>query len=68
MAAPPSFRRLHVIRALRGAADAGVELDRCEIDVRTGNIILVPRSPDKPVAGSALDQWLSERGQDASTS
>jgi hypothetical protein len=35
------FKQADVTRALRGAIAAGVEIARIEIDVRTGNIVML---------------------------
>jgi hypothetical protein len=53
--APPTFKRTDVVRALRAAAAAGIDVGRIEID-RDGKIVMVmtapataPASPDPNV-------------------
>lgn len=56
---PAIFKQADVTRALRGTVAAGVEVARIEIDVHTGNIIiLTPCASSAPVA--PYDRWKAE--------
>jgi hypothetical protein len=53
------FKQSDVTRAVRGAAAAGVEIVRIEIDTTTGSIIiLTSRAADAAVA--PYDMWKAE--------
>jgi hypothetical protein len=53
---PCAFKQRDIARAVRGAAAAGVEIGRVEIDPLTGKISIVPAT--EPKNDSELDRWL----------
>lgn len=55
------FRQIDVARFIRGLKQGGIDVDRCEVDPRTGNIVAFAKSPDKPPGESALDQWMTQQ-------
>jgi hypothetical protein len=59
---PHHFRQGDVTRALKGAAAAGIDVCRVEID-RDGKIIVVAGGREQDDAPTALEQWRRERGQ-----
>jgi hypothetical protein len=55
----PGFRQTDVTRAVKGARAGGLEIERIEIDARTGNIVIsTPRVPSAPV--NSYDAWKGE--------
>jgi hypothetical protein len=54
-----TFKQTDVTRALRGAARAGIEVDRCEISI-DGRIVIVTRSATGGLPLDDLDRELLE--------
>jgi hypothetical protein len=54
-----AFRQIDVSRACRGAAAAGVEISKVEIDT-DGKIVIVARNGDQKPA-SELAKWKAQR-------
>ena len=56
---PATFRQADLVRALRAAKAAGVEIASIRIEAITGEIlIIVASNTDTANAGNALDVWL----------
>jgi hypothetical protein len=60
---PCAFRQRDIVRAVRGAEAAGVDIGRVDIDPLTGKISIVPAAAVKN--HSELDRWLEERRDNA---
>jgi hypothetical protein len=56
---PQNLRRGDVTKTIKGAVNAGLSVQRVEVD-KDGKIIVFTGKQDDP---SALDQWRRGRGQ-----
>jgi hypothetical protein len=54
-----AFKQADVKRATKGAAQAGFEIGRVEIDP-SGKIVLVAKEQPEAGAGKDLDKWLNK--------
>jgi hypothetical protein len=61
------IRQAEVTRFTRAVRRAGVEVDRVEIDVATGKVVLFAKGKDgcAPPPGNALDEWLAKHARTA---
>lgn len=57
---PLPFKQADVLRAVKGARAAGMELGRVEIDPSTGRIVLVAAGKVETPRND-LDKWLEKR-------
>ncbi|HWK14826.1 MAG TPA: hypothetical protein VNS02_10550 [Rhizobiaceae bacterium] len=57
---PLPFKQADVLRAVKGARAAGMELGRVEIDPSTGRIVLVAAGKAETPRND-LDRWLEKR-------
>jgi hypothetical protein len=60
---PCAFRQRDIVRAVRGAEAAGVDIGRMDIDPSTGKISIVPAADLKK--HTELDRWLEEHRENA---
>jgi len=63
--ASPRFKDRDVKGVIKAARAAGLDVARIEVNARTGQITVVARQSDEPVAGNDLDNWLATRKKDA---
>jgi hypothetical protein len=54
---PQSFKQGDVAKALKAAANAGVEVQRFEIDPTTGKIIVYAGRPSEPQKAESANEW-----------
>jgi hypothetical protein len=62
-----TIRQAEVTRFTRAVRRAGVEVDRVEVDVATGKVVLFakPKDGSAPAPGNALDEWLAKHARTA---
>lgn len=58
---PATFQQHDVVRALRAARAAGLEVAGYEIEPLTGKIVVKTNGEPKPTPESAFDRWLVNR-------
>ena len=58
---PGAFRQQDVVRALRAARAAGLEVSGYEIDPVTGKIVVNTGAEAKPSPASSFDTWMANR-------
>jgi hypothetical protein len=62
-----TIRQAEVTRFTRAVRRAGVEVDRVEVDLATGKMVLFAKGQDgsAPPPGNALDEWLAKHARHA---
>jgi hypothetical protein len=61
-----TIRQAEVTRFTRAVRRAGVEVDRVEVDLATGKVVLFAKGKDGSAApGNALDEWLAKHARQA---
>jgi hypothetical protein len=60
-----TIRQAEVTRFTRAVRRAGVEVDRVEVDLATGKVVLFAKGKDgsAPAPGNALDEWLAKHAR-----
>jgi hypothetical protein len=54
---PQRFKRTEFKRAVRSAEEAGLRVQRIEVDPKTGKISLVVAKPSEDAAADAANEW-----------
>jgi molybdopterin biosynthesis enzyme len=61
---PCTFKQSDMVRAIKAAVAAGVEIARVEVD-KEGKIVIIAGKPESKSAGNELDQWRANHARDA---
>jgi hypothetical protein len=59
---PATFRQADVVKALRAARAAGLDVARVEVDPITGKIVIVTSASGDKEPTTDLDKWLIQHG------
>ncbi|WP_286297256.1 hypothetical protein [Aminobacter sp. SS-2016] len=65
MARHVQFKQVDLVRAIKGATAAGVNIGRVEIDPATGKIVLVTSAEVAVEAGNPVDEWMKRHARSA---
>jgi hypothetical protein len=56
-----AFKRGDVTRAVKGAVNAGLDVQGVEVDADAGNIRVTVKKPDPPTAEKPVNEWDAVR-------